>query len=158
MTKDEIIELMLSKKLIFSVGEEYFPITKSFVIEGEKRKKVVSKNPYKWAENLPQKYRNVSKGVIYNQFIADSGIPTWSNTTSLRFMLPTQTLKAEKVLYSILIDPKIDFLKLVTSLKAYYNTDSNTAKTPLAKLLVEGNWKLVYKEPVGDKPDNCIWK
>lgn len=159
MTKDEIIKDMLEKNQILMVGDEYYPVTRSSIIEAETKKKATAKNDGKWAKNLPHHYKNVAKAVAYTSLVSDATIPPYSNG-DLNYMLPTQNMKAEKVLYSIIKNVEIDFQTFIFSLKVYYQSGPKAVKIPLAKLLVEGGWRHIY-ENAGisiDKPGNTMWK
>jgi len=149
MTKDEMIDYMLEKKMIVKRKTGYFLPPKRKV---KQVKKIV------WCKNFPHDYKELAIGVIYDLLIADANIPQWSNG-SIKYLLITQTDRAEKALKKILTTETIDYKLFVSALNNYYSSGREVSKISLAKLLAESNWKHIYSGKKNyNKPDNMSWQ
>jgi hypothetical protein len=144
MTKDEILEELIKRKIIIKKGAGYI-----FPVENQ----VVTK-----CKNLPEHYSGISGRQAMELFFIDAKIPDFSGG-SLNYTLKTINEKSIKIFLNILKDNSIDFRILLAQTSNYFNSKT-TVKPSMAKYFIEGTWKIVYNSYETGLKDlsNTVWR
>jgi hypothetical protein len=137
MNKEEILQVLIDNKVIFRLNDEYFLIDKKTnKVKGGKCK------------NLPDKYLGVTSKQSYKYFMEDCEIPFFSSG-NLVYSLREESIGALAVLKTILENPTIDYLILVSKIKSFYKLPGKTTVHPkFSKFLETGVWEGVYESKI----------